>query len=307
MKIGIENLASYLPTNRKVNDPTKWGMDKTFLDGSIGIERIAQLGAGESALSMCKTAFDRLQAKVKDSLQDCGLVVVITQNADTNMPHTSAVLQGLLELPKHCVCFDVSLGCTGFVHGLSIVRAFMRESGIKKALLFNVEVMSKIVDPDDKNTAMIFGDGATATLLTQNAAMDFDGFSYGTDGKKSDALKCTDNVLSMDGQTVYEFVARNVPTSIKKLLSEQNLSFDQIDRFIFHQGSKRTVEKLIQTLQLKPEQAPFDIKDYGNIGACSVPIILEKVFEKKDVNKILLSGFGVGLAWTNAILTRRLG
>jgi len=303
--LGIERIASYLPTPRQVNNPALWDMDQDFLNNTIGIQQVARKAETETATSLCLQAFRQLQQDLPIlNTKDVGLLVVITQNPDTNMPHTSAILHAELDLPISCICFDVSLGCTGFVHGLSIMKSFMKEHGIHKGLLFNVEVMSKIVNPKDRATAPIFGDGATVTLISKNPIFNLEDFSYGTVGAKHPALRCEDGVLIMEGQNVYEFVARNVPRDIKTLLAKNKLEFADIDRFVFHQGSKRTVEKIVQTLQLDPAKVPFDISTYGNIGACSVPLILDKLQNQKQLKRILISGFGVGLAWSSAIISR---
>ena len=306
MKIGIERVAVYLPPGRMKNRPERWGVDQSFLDRVVGIEATARVSAGDGATALCRHAYQKLVASVgAERLKDCELIAVVTQNPDTNMPHTSALLHGLLEMPANCHVFDLSIGCTGFVQGLAIATAFMNQHGLRKGLLFNVEVMSKIVDMDDKATAMIFGDGATVTLLSESAVYDLDGFSSGTVGAKSAALRCDNGRLYMDGQGVYDFVSRNVPGSVKTLLESKGLTVESVDRFIFHQASRRTVEKLIEVLKIPVSKAPFAVQKYGNIGACSIPILLDEIQDKGEMRRVFLCGYGVGLSWANAVLSRR--
>lgn len=303
MKLGIQSIAYYLPAARQVNQPEKWGMDHAFLSNTVGVLQVARKAQDEGATRLCLNAYEKLKQEVGE-VSDCQVLVVVTQNPDTNMPHTSAILHRELKLPASCVCFDISLGCTGFVHGLSIIQSFMAAHGFSRGLLFNVEVMSKIVNPNDRATAPIFGDGATVALISNEARFRTLDFTFGTVGSKCHALRVDDGVLFMEGQEVYEFVARNVPRDIQSLLARNDMKIEDIDRFVFHQGSKRTVDKLIQTLKLDRSRTPFEILNYGNIGACSVPILLADLMPNPDVRKIVMSGFGVGLAWSSAILVR---
>ncbi|MGE4131547.1 MAG: ketoacyl-ACP synthase III [Bdellovibrionales bacterium] len=305
MSVGIEKIVTYIPPHRLQTDPESIGMTADFLDHTVGVRQVSTIGPEENAVSICENLFSQLDAQLQMDFRQHGqLVVVVGQTLDTNMPHTSALVHGRLGLNKDCVCFDVSLGCTGFVHGLSIVKSFMVEHGFSRALLFNVEIMSRIVDRTDRGTSPIFGDGASLTFISDRPRWEMSNFSYGTSGTLAQALKCEDFRLKMDGQVVYEFVSRNVPKAIRQLLAKKEWQSQDVDKFVFHQASRRTVEKVRDFLKLKAEQVPFEIRDYGNLGACSIPVILAPMVEAKDLRRIVICGFGVGLAWAAGILTR---
>lgn len=302
--IGISEITTYIPPGRLEVRPERYGMTPEFLAQVVGTQFVSRVDPEMSAVDCGLEVFSRLSPEMQNQMrQECDLVIVVGQTLDTNMPHTSAILHGRLGLPANCVCFDVSLGCTGFVHGLAIARAFLRDQGLNRALLFNVELMSRIVNPDDRATAPIFGDAVTLTVLSPDGMLRLKDFSFGTAGDRAPALRCEKGRLYMDGQAVYEFVCRQVPGAVKKLLVRNELQVSDVDQFLFHQASRRTVEKLMQTLDIETSRAPFDIHDHGNLGACSIPVLLRNSLES-GTNRILACGFGVGLAWAAAILER---
>ena len=295
MKLGIENIAAYIPPDRLVIDPSQYDMSPDFLRRTIGISRLSKIGDDETAVSCCLSAMSSFPVETQATIQqECRLLIVVGQTLDTNMPHTSAILHGKLGLRSDCVCFDVSLGCTGFVHGLAIAQAFMKEHRMDHALLLNVELMSRIVDRTDRATGPIFGDGTTATWLTNQPVMELKSSSFGTLGERSAALRCEDGRLFMDGQSVYDFVSRNVPKAIQNLLKEQKLVLDNVDQFIFHQASKRTVDKITECLKLEVKKVPFEMGEYGNLGACSIPVILSSSLLNPALKRILICGFDWG-------------
>jgi len=110
-------------------------------------------------------------------------LIVVTQNPDVNLPHTSAIVHGKLSLPAKCACFDVSLGCSGYVYGLSIISSFLRENSLRTGLLFTSDPYSKIIDRNDKNTALLFGDAASVTLIGDDPIYTMGSFTFGTIGR----------------------------------------------------------------------------------------------------------------------------
>src|SRR5690606_3057486 len=147
------------------------------------------------------------------------------------LPHTSAILHGRLHLAPRCACWDISLGCSGYVRGISIMQAFISAQGMRSGLFFTADPYSKTIDMRDRNTALIFGDGATVTLLTSS---DTKGLfkpiatRFFTDGTRGFALQNEKGTLHMDGRAVFNFSATVVPRQINKLLDETGLSHDRI-------------------------------------------------------------------------------
>ena len=180
----------------------------------------------------------------------------------------------------------------------------MESNGFKSGLLFTADPYSKIVDPDDKNTAMLFGDAATVTLISDEPQFVAGKFSFGTSGKEGHALSCKDGTLEMNGRAVFSFSARTVPLDVRKVVEGNDLNLNDIDKFVFHQGSKYIVDTISQRLGLPAEKVAFDMYEYGNTVSSSIPLILESEIMDANNNHIVISGFGVGLSWASTVLNR---
>jgi 3-oxoacyl-[acyl-carrier-protein] synthase-3 len=302
--IGITEIGSYIPTKRISNIERKeeFNTDEDFIFNKIGIVNVAVKELNENTSDLAVKAFKNLEKKITINKEDIEVALLVTQNPDSNIPHTSALIHGALGFPETCACFDISLGCSGFVYGLSVIKSFMEANGMKKGLLFTCDPYSKIIDPTDKNTALLFGDAATVTYLTYEPVYNIGNFTFGTIGKESSNLTCTNNVLSMNGRGIFNFAAKYVPADIKTLLEKSNLNIEDIDKFIFHQGSKYIVDTLIKRTGIDVKKVIFDIADYGNTVSSSIPIILEKILHDSNNKYIFISGFGVGLSWSSNVL-----
>lgn len=304
--IGIEAIASYIPENKISNFSRKiqFGIDDHFIGQKIGIRSVSLKDDADETSDLCIRAFKKLSVKTGLELSDIDTLIVITQNPDTNIPHTSAIVHGKLGLSEHCACFDVSLGCSGFVYGLSIIQSFMKENHFRKGLLFTSDPYSKIVDTNDKNTSLIFGDAASVTLISDKPIYTLQGITFGTLGKECKHLTCRDSKLFMNGRAVFNFVMKYIPADILTLLDRNNIRLQDIDLFVFHQASKHLVDTLSSKLHLDSKKVVFDIHEYGNTVSSTIPIILEKELMKDENSLILISGFGVGLSWSSGILKR---
>ena len=303
------------PTFQKAGSQTGERLKKLdatpeFLESKIGIEYVARRADGEGTNDLCERAFDALKvlpggAKAVDA--DC--VIVCTQNPDAGgLPHTSAVLHGRLGLSSDCACFDISLGCSGYVHGLAVAVSFMEANGLETGLLFTADPYSKIVDEADRNTAMIFGDAATVSLLGPIQSGE-NGFllkasRFHTEGGRAKALMRRGETLSMDGRAVFNFSAVAVPKQILSLLEAQSLTFDDIDYFLLHQGSKFLIDTIRKRLGVSAEKLPFAVQQYGNTVSSSIPLLLAGHMDDPSVGRLVLSGFGVGLASASSLLER---
>lgn len=301
--IGITEIGSYIPSKRISNIERKeqFDADEDFIYNKIGVSKIAVKDTDEETSDLAAKAFQNLEKKIAINRKEIEAIILVTQNPDSNIPHSSALIHGALDFPETCACFDISLGCSGYVYGLSVIKSFMESNGVKKGLLFTSDPYSKIINPEDKNTALLFGDAATVSYLTDDPVYEAKNFTFGTIGKESSNLTCHNNVLSMNGRGIFNFAARYIPIDLKNLLSKSNLNLADIDKFIFHQGSKYIIDTLIKRTGVDSHKVIFDIIDYGNTVSSSIPIILEKILH--DGNKYLyISGFGVGLSWASSIL-----
>lgn len=303
--LGIEKIATYIPQTKKSNYDLKekFEMDDDFIENKIGVKYHAVKDEGLQSSDMCVKAFGNLQKIADINAGEIECCIVVTQNPDFNIPHTAAIVHGKLDLPTNCAAFDISLGCSGFIYGLSNIISFMKNNGMKKGLLFTSDQYSNIVDDEDKNTALLFGDAATVALISNEASLIPIDFSFGTNGKEYQELICKDS-LYMNGRAVFSFTATTAPKHIKALLEKNNITDDNIEKYYLHQGSKYIVDTIRKRLKVNIDKVPFDIAEYGNTISSSIPIILSKDIDNLPKGKIVLSAFGVGLSWASAIIEK---
>lgn len=307
--IGILALGSYIPSAFESNLEKKliFGTDDDFILNKVGVEKVSRKRPDEETSDMCVKAFEALIAKSGLDPSEIECIAVCTQNPDGNgIPHTSAIVHGKIKAPDSCAAFDISLGCSGYVYSLSIVKSFMEANGFKKGVLFTADPYSKTINPGDKNTALLFGDAATATLLgpAGDGAWMPVRFIFASRGSEWEALKNSSGALEMNGRAVFNFSATAVPAQIKELLARSGFSEADIDLFIFHQGSKYIVDTLKKRMQLNEAKVPLMLAGQGNTVSSSIPLVLERRMDDAALKRVILSGFGVGLSWASCLLER---
>jgi 3-oxoacyl-[acyl-carrier-protein] synthase-3 len=216
------------------------------------------------------------------------------------------------------VSFDISLGCSGYVYGLSVVESLLVSLGLDYGVLITAEKYSSIIDDDDRNTKCLFSDAASATLLSINGKLMPGKYKFGTDGEFYDSLivknknnsDCTNNVLSMNGREIFNFTVGKIPGEISDVCKLNNLSEQDIDYFVIHQASSYVISSI--AMRLKHSNANKFINYmhlFGNTVSSSIPISLHQLTSNmKDIeSKILISGFGVGLSWGSVVLFNKEG
>lgn len=279
---------------------------------------------------LCFAAANKLIEDNHIDRSEIDLLVFVSQTADYRMPATSIILQHRLGLPDTTIAFDVSLGCSGYIYGLSIVYSFMQQKGIRKALLLDGETRSKVYSPKDRKTAFLFGDAGTATLIEKNECFGKSYFSLNSDGSREDLIKIngggyrnpssietlkekvvdeygnmrSDEQGYMNGGDVFNFVIREIPKDIKKILEYSHTEKDEADYYVLHQANKFINSYLAKKLKLDESKIPSSIEKYGNTSSVSVPLtIISELQEKlKGNKKLLLSAFGVGMTWASAVI-----
>lgn len=305
MKIGIEEIATYLPKNKISNYERlhEFDINHDFVDKKTGFKYLFKINKKDQASDLCMGAFFNLEKRKKINLDDIGCCVVVTQNPDYKIPNVSSILHKKLKLNQNCSCFDISLGCSGYVYSLSIITSFMKSNKISKGLLFTADPYSKIIDENDKNTSLLFGDGASVTLISQNKKYVTGKFSFGTKGENYKDL-IYNNKLSMNGRSVFNFSAKNIPNDIIKVLKLNNLKKEEIDLFVLHQGSKLIIDTIRDKLNIEENKLKFYASEYGNLISSSIPFGLESEILNYKNKNILISGFGVGFSWSSTLLKK---
>lgn len=304
--IGIKGIATHLPEGRIDNSARKeaFGATEDFIQNKLGFRRLALKPEREETSDLACAAVRALQAGAGLDLNAIETLVVVTQNPDGfGLPHTSAVVHGKLDLPATCAAFDISLGCSGWVYGLSVIKSFMADNGLKCGVLVTADPYSKVIASSDRDTAMLFGDAATATLLAPDATWRIGRFDFGTLGKGRGALEVRPNRhLHMNGRAVFEFSATHVPASIQRALQRNGATIADIDRVILHQGSRFIVDTVARRLGAA-DRTPFVAGDYGNTVSSSIPLALSNAVLATD-KRVLVAGFGVGLSYATTVLER---
>ena len=307
--IGIKAIGTYLPEIRTSNFDRmeKFGMTESFVKNKIGFTKVSIKAPEHETSDLCVKAWENLQHNHSITPDDIDCVIVCTQNPDgKGLPHTSAILHEKLSLPLSCAVFDISLGCSGYVYGLSVIKSFMEENEFKRGLLFTADPYSKVLNNDDKKTATLFGDGATVTLLDDQPVFECGKFVFGSDGRKKEGIIVKeDGQLYMNGRAVFTFTVRVVPDNIRDMLKKNSIPLQRVDCFILHQGSLHIVNSIADSLGVTRDLCPFYSAEYGNTVSSSVPMVLSREFDKQDIKVVVISGFGVGLSWASTMLFRK--
>lgn len=304
--IGIQCISAYLPGAVIDNAAQAKGFDadEDFIRDKIGMLHLSRKADTEKTSDMAVQAVLKLQQEHGIDLSNTECLVLVTQNPDGHgLPHTSAVVHHQLNLPSACAVFDISLGCSGYVQALSIAKAFMQSQNMRHGLLVTADPYSKIINPADRDTAMLFGDGASATWLSEEAVWHIGVADFGIQSQQHDALQTRDDGhLYMNGRAVFTFAATQVPASVKRVLEKAQLGMADLDQVFLHQGSRYIVDTLAKRIGSEGK-TPFASSAYGNTVSSSIPMMLAQHLNPAW-SKVLLCGFGVGLSWATCLLEK---
>lgn len=311
--------ASYLPEKIVTNDDLAQILDTSdeWITSRTGI-RERRISENENTSDLCSKVAEELLAKSGTKATELDFILVATMSPDYQTPATACLVQGKIGA-VHAFAFDLSAACSGFVYALSMAEKLIR-TGSKKGLVIGGEVLSKVVDWQDRSTAVLFGDGAGGVLLTnegeypliekEHLAADGTRGSSLTSGyrmlQSPYALESIEqkSTLTMDGREIFDFVLRDVTKSLQALLGEEASS---IDYFLLHQANARILEKVARKLKLPQGRFLQNMARYGNTSGATVPILLDEGIQKGTLSlgsqqKVVLSGFGGGLTWGHLVL-----
>ena len=305
-EIRLRAIGLHLPATRESNyeKAEQAGFERDFLVNKLGVVSRSVMEPGETSGDLAIRAFDALLERIDLPRERIQLLVVVTQHPDFKVPHTAAVVHNRLGLAKHCMTFDISQGCAGYTHALPVMTGVMEAAQLDHGVLITSDPYSNKVARDDKDVSLLFGDAATATYFSRSGpGYRLVASNFGTLPDSYRCLMFRDH-LEMDGGAVFKHAVQEAPPSIKQLLERHELSVDDIDLFLLHQGSKYLVEYVSRKMRVPPEKAPFEAGSYGNTVSSSIPLMLQKHVEAGELERIVLSGFGVGFTWGNNILEK---
>jgi 3-oxoacyl-[acyl-carrier-protein] synthase III len=326
-----------LPARRVGNDELahlhpEWKMTQVAMRS--GVQSRHWSGPGETALDLAEVACRKLLDRKCAELGKVNALLFCTQSPDYVMPPNACLLQHRLGLPRTVAALDYTLACSGFVYGLYLAKALIGAGMAEHVLLVTAETYSKWINPDDRGPSTLFGDGAATTLISAGEAS-IGGFVLGTDGggasgfmvpaggarfprssetalltrDPSGNIRSAEN-LYMNGQAVLDFVKKEIPALVYRLLEQEKLTLDELDLVIFHQASQVALDFLSNALRIPPIKQFNNMANVGNSVSASIPIALrdaELQGKLKPGMRVMLIGFGVGLSWGGCIVNWRKG
>lgn len=332
--VGVTALAAAVPKNVIDNYKyTKYFDEKQVKQLVDKIEIYERRFADEKTCSsdLCYAAAERLLNDNNIDRSEIDLLIFISQTPDYRMPATSVILQNRLGLLHSTIAFDISLGCSAFLYGLSVAFSMIKNGSIRKALILDGETRSKVYSQKDRRTAFLFGDGGIAALVEKNDKFGESWFSLNSDGSREDLIKINGggyrmpssaetikekivdeygNIRSeeqgyMNGADVFNFVLSEIPKDIKRLFDYSNCDIDKCDYYVFHQANNFINKCLAKKLKLDNSKIPSTVEKYGNTSSVSIPLtIVDQLKNRMNGNKlIMMSAFGVGMTWATAIVS----
>ena len=328
MKAYIKDIAYYLPAQVLTNEQIaaefpEWSAEKVA--NKVGITERHIAAPDETATDMAYQAAERLFAQGVDRAS-IDFVLLCTQSGDYFLPSSACILQDRLGLSKNCGALDFNLGCSGYEYGLAIAKGLIVAGISKNILLLTSETYTKYLHPQDKGNRTIFGDGASATLVSTKGFAEIGEVVLGTDGSGAENLivrslgarhkellhdlrineeegLVSGDHLYMHGGNVFNFTADVVPPMVEELLQKSGLAQDEIDLWVFHQANKYMINYLRKLLDIDKERFYIYMEHVGNTVSSTIPIALvEARKENKLHGNVLLAGFGVGLSWGGIML-----
>ena len=306
--INVLGIASTVPKNIfNIEDLSeKFGTQEiSKIIASTGVSQIRYADKEVTSSDLCLHSANKLIQNLGIDKNSIDGLIFVSQTPDFIMPQTSFILQNKLGLQENTICFDIPLGCTGYIQGLYQASLLVNSGSCKRVLLLSGDTTTKYIDDDDKSLRCLFGDGGSATILEQGSDEIY--FNIKSDGSGSEQLIMNNNHgeklmnsgnIKMDGFEVFSFVLKKVPSLIKETLIDIDKSAEQIDNFYFHQANSFINKYLNKSLKLTESQSPIVINGFGNTGPSSIPILISESFKDGLPKKnIILCGFGVGLSW----------
>lgn len=324
MKAYIKGISYYLPTSTVTNFDLnflhpEWSIDK--IESKTGIFSRHIAAEDEFASDMGIKAANMLFEEYNIDRSEIDFLLFCTQSPDYYLPTTACILQSKLHLLKSCGALDFNLGCSGYVYGLALAKGLLVSGIAKNILLITSETYSKYINPNDKSNKSIFGDGASATLVSYEGLCSIGEFSLGTDGDGADNLivkkggarfpsdisvsNFDDNFLYMNGPEIFTFTSNSVPELILHTVEKNMITKDKIDLFVFHQANEFMLKHLRKKTEIPEDKFFIYLKECANTVSSTIPIALKeaiKLNKIKSGNKCLLAGFGVGYSWGGTIL-----
>jgi 3-oxoacyl-[acyl-carrier-protein] synthase-3 len=316
VRIGITGLGTHVPERVLTNDELSRLVDTSdeWIVERTGI-RERRIAAKEEALTdIARPAAQAALADAGVEAGDIDFLVCATVTPDMMFPTSSAILADELGMPK-AAAYDLLAGCTGFVYALAQAYGMLASGLAQRALVVGGDVLSKILDWEDRSTLVLFGDGAGAVVMEPVEKGGFLGFELGADGGGGEHLwlpgsgsrhfEDPDSFVKMNGREVFKFATRVLVSSGSELLAECGKTVEDVDVYIPHQANKRIIDYAGGKLGVPPERTVVNVDRYGNTSSGSIPLALTDARAEgrlSDGALVLMTGMGAGLTWGSALI-----
>ena len=310
-----ERVLSNAELERMVDTSDEWIRERT----GIRERRIAS--PDEALTDIALPAARKALADAGVQAGDIDLLICATVTPDMMFPTSSALMADTLGMPD-AAAYDLLAGCTGFMYAITQAYGMLASGLSKRALVVGGDVLSKILDWDDRSTLVLFGDGAGAVVMEPVQHGGFLGFELGADGgggihlcypgSGSRRFDDPDSILKMNGREVFKFATRVMVSSAEAVLAECGRTIDEVDVYVPHQANKRIIDYAVGKLGVSPEKTVVNVDRYGNTSSGSIPLALADARADGRLTEdalVLMTGMGAGLTWGSALVewTNRKG
>ena len=324
----IAGVVSCVPKLKITNDYFTKTFDQESIANvikMIGVNTRHWTDAQTTTSDLCTDAAKALIAKLSWAPDTIDAVIFVSQTPDYILPASACRIQQALHLSPSTIAFDVNLGCSGYVYALWLGMTMIQSGAAKRVILAVGDTVSKIVNPTDRSTALLFGDAGTATALETTNTDQPSHFILGTDGtgvkdlivptgsfRQADATtepsssNDSNPFLYMNGGEIFNFTLRTIPPLVNQLMRSAGTLIEEQDYFLFHQANLFMLNHLVKKSKIPKDRVPVNIQNYGNTSSASIPLLMTTELKTELMNKELklsLFGFGVGFSWGAASLT----
>nr|WP_302595714.1 beta-ketoacyl-ACP synthase III [uncultured Cellulosilyticum sp.] len=317
MGIKIAGLGKSVPSKVLTNADLSQMVDTNdeWIKSRTGIER-RHVAVTETTTQLASEAAKEAVQQAGLMTEEIELIIVATVSPDATMPSTACKVAQIIGATK-AMCFDITAACSGFIVASDVAVSMIEKGTYKNALVIGAEVLSRVVDWQDRGTCVLFADGAGAAVYKVSDENQVLAIQTGCDPKGADEItlptgegdktfyegEVAPRVIGMNGKTVYAFATTKVPESIKSLLDTQALTSSDVRWYILHQANSRIMDSVARKLDMPKDCFFKNLSEYGNTSAASIPMALyeaSELFEPGDL--IILSGFGAGLTWGTMLI-----
>ncbi|HVA29094.1 MAG TPA: beta-ketoacyl-ACP synthase III [Candidatus Baltobacteraceae bacterium] len=286
-----------------------------WITSRTGMKRRHWASEDEATSDLAFMAARNALAHAKLEANDVDAFIVCTVYPDYLFPATAALVASRLGA-KDKAAFDIEIACSGFIYGLTVASALVRSGVYRRVLLIGAETLSKLVNKEDRGTAILFGDGAGCVILEASQEDSYLASELGSDGSRPDLLLVEaggsrspiseakiaqkKHRIHMEGREVFKFAVTKMIAATDRALAKAHLTKADVDLLIPHQANKRIIDSAMKYLEMPPEKCVVNIHEYGNTSAASIPIALSEAVQSGRVhagNTIVFVGFGGGLSW----------